>query len=76
MRYPRLISAAVLVLASLAAGCDDTPAESAPITGSFVSRVDSSEAFIAIVNDGGEVRAYVCDRRPDSAATVSVNPCW
>src|SRR5687768_5676280 len=62
----------LLAMASLLASCENSPSTPDPVTGSFVGRIGTSESFVAIVNDGGEVRAYVCDGKPDREATMSL----
>ena len=41
------------------------------VTGSFVGRVANTRALIAIVTDGTQVRAYVCDGTPDGQLVLA-----
>jgi hypothetical protein len=56
-------------------GCSPVPQ---PIRGSYVGRVDGTEAFIAIVTNGTNVGVYVCDGMPQEveAAAETVHLYW
>ncbi|HNC09053.1 MAG TPA: hypothetical protein PLX14_10140 [Anaerolineales bacterium] len=54
----RILSMFVLALFVSACGSSQNPAG---ITGSWVGRVDGTDAFIAIASNGSEVLAYICD---------------
>lgn len=47
----------------LVAGCgdDDGGARAGPAEGTFVGKVEGSDAYIALVTDGTELTGYVCD---------------
>ena len=64
--------AAALTVAVALAGCGDddatstvgsTPAGQAPAKGTFVGKVDGTDAYVAIVSDGSRVLGYVCDSK-------------
>lgn len=61
---------AALALAVASAGCVASPTVPSEGRGVFVGRVTNGDAFIAIVNDGTRVTAYVCDGRPEQVASV------
>jgi hypothetical protein len=57
---PRWVGALFPLVCLALAGC------SAPsVSGSFAGAVPETDAFIAIVTDGTDVRAYLCDGRDD-----------
>jgi hypothetical protein len=58
MRDKRLLLGVLFVLGMMLVGCG-APAPS--VSGSFAGHVFGSEAFIAIVTNGTDVSAYVCD---------------
>ncbi len=53
----RVLCVAVLCLAVAGLSCS----QGTPIAGSFVGPAEGSESFVAIVTDGAQVLAYVCD---------------
>jgi hypothetical protein len=62
---PRSVGALLLLVCLALAGC------SAPgVSGSFAADVPETDAFIALVTDGTDVRAYLCDGR-DDGVTIS-----
>ncbi len=55
-----------LILASCGSGGDNSGTP-----GSFVGRVANSSAFISIVTNGTDARAYMCDGTPDGHLTIA-----
>lgn len=75
-RHARAVAVAVATGVGLAAaGCgSDSPGTARTATdrpqGSFVGRVLSSDAFVAVVTDGRRATAYVCDGKPGGRGAV------
>lgn len=75
-RHARACAVAVAAGAGLVtAGCgSDSPGAAQTATdgvrGSFVGRVLSSDAFVAVVTDGRRATAYVCDGKPGDRGAV------
>ena len=59
-------------------------AEAAPVTGTWVGRLRGDQGFVAIVSDGTQVVAYVCDdgrlgswfANPVSGANIQLAGAW
>ena len=75
-RHARAFAVAVAAGVGLAsAGCGSDSLEVAQtatdrVHGSFVGRVLSSDAFVAVVTDGRRATAYVCDGKPGDRGAV------
>ena len=71
-RIYSIVLSMVLALAAQALlfGCGGSSA-SPGFAGSFVGRVANTQALIAVVTDGTQVRAYVCDGTPDGRVVLS-----
>jgi hypothetical protein len=65
----RLLLPAICV-ALIAAGCGsqkEAPAAKAPAPGTYVARIPGTQAYLAVVVDGKEVGAYLCDSNGTAA---------
>lgn len=60
-----------LLLVTLGCGGSASGGDIEPVVGSFVGRAADSEAYVAIVTNGSDVRAYICDGTEDGRLTVS-----
>jgi hypothetical protein len=66
-RLEALAATAAALVVAAGAACGGDAEEAAPgddaeaVAGEFVGEVEGTDAFIAIVTDGSELRAYVCD---------------
>ena len=75
-RHARAVAVTVAAGVGLAAaGCgSESPGDARTATdrvhGSFVGRVLSSDAFVAVVTDGRRATAYVCDGKPGDRGAV------
>jgi hypothetical protein len=70
MERRTLLLGALAGLALAAFGMNAPPAAQRPPGAHFVGRVAGSEAFIAVVVEGRQVLAYVCDGTPDTSAML------
>ena len=76
LRSSKIIRATVLLMVcaftahGLVGGCGGG-GDATGVTGIFVGRVANTRALIAIVTDGTQVRAYVCDGTPDGQLVLA-----
>lgn len=67
----RIRRAGLLALSVLLVSCDDSPAAVQALSGSFVGRLTGSDAFVTVVTNGTDVRAYLCDGTANRELTIS-----
>lgn len=70
IRAAVLLMVCVVAWHALLVGCGGG-GDASPVAGSFVGRVANTRALIAIVTDGTQVRAYVCDGTPDGQIVLA-----
>lgn len=64
-----MLAAGAALLPSCNRSTDSSPGST--ISGSYVGRVANSDAFVVVVTNGTDVRAYICDGAANGQITVS-----
>jgi hypothetical protein len=70
VRGSALLAGCAAAVLALAAGCGGGSGGGS-VSGAFAGRVANTQALIAIVTDGTQVRAYVCDGTPDGRLVLA-----
>lgn len=61
LRFPAVLAAVLTVL--VGCGGDGGGGQAASAPGTYVGRLQGTDAFVAVISNGKEVTGYVCDGR-------------